>query len=83
MQNGIAYFMGATGLATNPVADANNTVTWPMSATFSGTYQVETSPDLATWTPVDPQPTPVGGNLAYTLPSGAGKLFVRLVVTPN
>ena len=83
VQNGIAYFMGATGLATNPVPDASNTITWPMSATFSGTYQVETSPDLATWTPVTPQPAPVGANLAYTLPSGADKRFVRLVVTPN
>ena len=83
VQNGIAYFMGATGLATNPVPDASNTVTWPMSAAFSGTYQIETSPDLGTWTPVTPRPTPVGGYLTYTLPSGASKLFVRLVATPN
>ncbi len=35
------------------------------------------------WTPVSPQPIPSEGNLTYTLPSGLGKLFIRLVVTPN
>ncbi|MEI7955305.1 MAG: Ig-like domain-containing protein [Verrucomicrobiota bacterium] len=84
VQNGIAYFMGATGLATNPGPDAGGKVTWPMSATFSGTYEVQTSPDLETWTAVATQPTRNGdGNLVYTLTSGLGKEFVRLVVTPN
>jgi hypothetical protein len=55
-----------------------------MSAAFSGTFVVQTSPDLGTWTNVTPQPTRNGnGNLVYTLPPGQGKLFVRLVVTPN
>ena len=84
VQNGIAYFMGVTGPATNPGLSASNTVTWPMSAAFSGTFEVQTSPDLGTWTAASPQPTRNGdGNLVYTLLSGAGKLFVRLVVTPN
>ena len=85
VQNGVAYFMGVTGLATNPGPDASNTVTWPMSATFSGTAVVQISPDLGIWTPASPQPTPSGGNLTYTLPPGApgGKSFVRLLVTPN
>jgi len=84
VQNGIAYFMG-TGLdhATNPGLNASNNVTWPMSATFSGTYEVQTSPDLGTWTKVTPQPTPSGGNLTYHLPAGLGKQFVRLLVIPN
>lgn len=82
--NGIAYFMGVTGAATNPAPDASNMVTWPMSATFSGTFSVETSSNLETWTPVDPQPVRDGfGNVSYTLPPGAGKVFVRLTVTPN
>lgn len=83
--NGVAYFMGVTGQATNHGLDASNTVTWPASGTFSGTYKVQTSPDLSTWTDVDPQPTPSGGNLTYTLPSDApgGTSFVRLKVTPN
>jgi len=83
--NGIAYFMGVTGLATLPGPDANGTVAWPVSATFSGTHVVETSTDLVTWTAVSTQPTPAGGYLSYTLPKDAvgGKQFVRLVVTPN
>jgi hypothetical protein len=85
VQNGVAYFMGVTGLATNPGPDASNTVTWPMSATYQGTFVVQTSTDLGTWRPADPQPTPSGGNLTYTLPPNApgGKSFVRLLVTPN
>ena len=85
--NGIAYFMGVTGPATNPgLNPGTNTVTWPMSATFQGTYVVETSIDLGTWTPAVSQPSRNGdGNLVFTLPPGApgGKSFVRLVVTPN
>jgi hypothetical protein len=87
VQNGIAYFMGVTGPATNPGLNPGaNTVTWPMSATFQGTYVVETSTDLGTWTPAASQPSRNGdGNLVFTLPPGApgGKSFVRLVVTPN
>ena len=83
VQNGIAYFMGVTGPATNPGLNPGNTVTWPMSATFSGTHVVETSPDLTNWSPADPQPTPADGYLTYTLDPGLGKQFVRLVVTPN
>ena len=83
--NGIAYFMDDHGLITLPGLDSNNTITWKMSATFSGTYEVQTSPDLKTWTPVATQPTPAGGNLSYTLPKGAegGTLFVRLAVIPD
>jgi len=81
--NGVAYFMGLTGPLTNPGLNASNMVTWRMSATFQGTYEVQTSPDLGTWTNVTPRPTATGGYLTYTLPSGLGKQFVRLVVTPN
>jgi len=84
LQNGIAYFMGVIGPATNPGLSASNTVTWPMSAAFSGTFAVQTSPDLGTWTNVTPQPTRnENGNLVYTLLPGLGTQFVRLVVTPN
>ncbi|MCX6874514.1 MAG: carboxypeptidase regulatory-like domain-containing protein [Verrucomicrobia bacterium] len=83
VDNGIAYFMGVTGHATNPGLDGTNTATWPMSATFSGSYEVQTSPDLNTWTNVTPKPTPADGNLKYTLPSGLGTQFVRLLVIPN
>jgi hypothetical protein len=90
VQNGIAYFMGATGPATNP-GIIGNTVTWtnggniPSSA-YGSQFVVQTSPDLVTWTPVagtDPKLGNTAGSVSYTLPPGAGKTFVRLVVTPN
>jgi hypothetical protein len=81
--NGLAYFMGVTGQATNPGLNANNEVTWPVNADYQGTFEVQTSSDLSTWTPADPQPTPADGNLTYTLTSGQGKQFVRLLVTPT
>lgn len=89
VDNGVEYFMGITSgdpvFTANPALDSTKTITWPMSATFAGSYEVETSTDLGTWTPVTPRPTPAGGDLTYTLPSGApgGKNFVRLLVTPN
>ena len=85
VDNGIEYFMGQTGSSFTglPGLDGTNTVTWPASATYAGTYEVQTSPDLVTWTNVTPKPTPSGGNLSYLLPSGLGKQFVRLLVTPT
>jgi autotransporter-associated beta strand protein len=83
VQNGVAYFMGVTGQTTNPGLNASNQVTWPVNPNYQGTFEVQISSDLITWTPASPQPTPSAGNLTYTLPSGLGKQFVRLVVTPN
>ena len=86
VENGVEYFMGQTGssFTAMPGLNATNTITWPASATYQGTYEVQTSPDLVTWTNVDPRPVPTGGNLSYLLPPGAsgGKSFVRLLVTP-
>jgi hypothetical protein len=92
VQNGIAYFMDATGLATNP-GITGSTVAWPngdnIPATDYGTqFVVQTSTDLVNWTPVpdtDPDLHNVAGSVSYTLPPDAvgGKLFVRLVVTPD
>jgi uncharacterized Zn-binding protein involved in type VI secretion len=87
VENGIEYFMGETGSSFTdmPSLDANNMISWPAEDDFAGTYEVKTSPDLATWTNVDPRPVPVGGILNYTLPPSApgGKSFVRLLVTPT
>ena len=83
VQNGVAYFMGVTGQTTNPGLNASNQVTWPVNPNYQGTFEVQISSDLIIWTPASPQPTPSAGNLTYTLPSGLGKQFVRLVVTPN
>ena len=47
----------------------------------SGTYTVQTSPNLVTWTNV---PSSVVGNtVEYTPATGQGKVFVRLLVVPN
>ncbi|MCX6878598.1 MAG: autotransporter-associated beta strand repeat-containing protein [Verrucomicrobia bacterium] len=85
VDNGLEYFMGQTGssFTAMPGLDGTNTITWPMVAGYAGTYEVQTSPDLATWTNVTPRPTPAGGNLSYLLPTGMGKQFVRLLVTPT
>jgi hypothetical protein len=87
VENGIEFFMGETGssFTTMPGLDGTNTVTWTKDPAYQGTYEVQTSTDLVNWTPVDPQPTPSGGTLSYTLPPGApgGKSFVRLLVTPT
>lgn len=85
VENGIEYFMGQTGssFTTMPGLDGSNMITWPMDPAYNGTYEVQTSPDLGTWTNVDPRPTPSGGNLSYSLPPGLGKQFVRLLVTPS
>ncbi|MCX6876838.1 MAG: autotransporter-associated beta strand repeat-containing protein [Verrucomicrobia bacterium] len=83
--NGVAYFMGVSPnvYTANPVPASNRKITWPKSPLFSGTYTVQTSPDLQPnhWTNVS-SPV-VGGNLEYTLPTGQGTIFARLLVTPN
>ncbi|MEO7101229.1 MAG: autotransporter-associated beta strand repeat-containing protein [Luteolibacter sp.] len=89
--NGIEYFMGQTGstFTANP-AIVSGTVTWPMAATYAGVYgtdyEIQTSGDLVTWTQV-PQgagagfaTVTAGVSVAYTLPTGGGKVFARLVV---
>lgn len=86
VENGIEYFMGESGssFTAMPALNSSNEITWPASAAYNGTYEVQTSPDLVNWTNVVPKPAISGGNLSYTLPSGApgGKSFVRLLVTP-
>jgi hypothetical protein len=66
-----------------PGLDGTNTVTWTMAPAYIGTYEVQTSPDLSTWTNVTPKPLPADGHLSYTLPVSLGKQFVRLLVTPT
>jgi len=78
--NGIAYFMGATGRATNPgVVDGK--VAWPHDPSATGiTYKVLTSADLDTWSDVTGAAIDAGGFLTYTLPTGEPTRFVRLEV---
>lgn len=84
VKNGVEYFFGATGstFTPNPQPNAAGLISFPHPVATPGTtYRVETSPDLVTWTPVTS--TESGGFVNYTIPSGLGKVFVRLnVVTP-
>ena len=84
VNNGVEYFMGQTGstFTANPSLVAG-TITWPKDPAFSGTYEVQTSPDLVMWTNVEPRPTPTPQNTIVYTPTGTGKVFTRLqVVTP-
>lgn len=90
VDNGTEYFMGVVtaGFTANPpvvTAGATRTVTWPKDVAFSGSYAVQTSSDLTTWADVSATPAVVdnGTSVVYTFPAPSGKLFVRLVVTPN
>ncbi|MEO7099562.1 MAG: autotransporter-associated beta strand repeat-containing protein [Luteolibacter sp.] len=82
--NGLEYFMGATGssFTANPGV-VSNSVTWPKSASFVGSYIVQTSSDLSSWATAVTGVTDNGTSVVYTLPTGSPKLFVRLVVTAN
>lgn len=92
VSNGVEYFMNApAGFTANPAVSAG-AVTWTNGGNIpSGDYGtqfiVQTSGDLTTWTPVssgDTQLSNTAGSVTYTLPTPiSGKLFVRLVVTPN
>ncbi|MGJ8651103.1 MAG: putative Ig domain-containing protein [Opitutaceae bacterium] len=89
VKNGIEYFMGETGSGQTslPIPDAGLTVTWPMGATYTGSYgtnyYVESStPDLNSWgTVLEGEVTIVNGtSVSYTMPTGTDPFFVRLVV---
>jgi len=81
VQNGIAYFMGATGVATLP-GIVNGKIAWPHDAAAVGiTWKVRTSQDLQNWTDVTVDAVDAGGFVTYTLPKTTLELFVRLEVT--
>jgi autotransporter-associated beta strand protein len=87
VDNGVEYFMGQTGSSFTPnPAAVGGTVTWPMGATYTGVYgtdyKVQTSGNLSTWDDVAAASVTItpGASVAYALPAGGGKLFVRLVV---
>ncbi|MCX6874366.1 MAG: hypothetical protein NTW21_11265 [Verrucomicrobia bacterium] len=83
VSNGIAFFMGKDGLATNPGVE-NGKVTWPRVGSVSA-FGVEVSDDLSTWSAAasgDVDTTSAPGYVIYTLPTGAAVKFCRLSVTP-
>ncbi|MCX6878181.1 MAG: hypothetical protein NTW21_30875, partial [Verrucomicrobia bacterium] len=83
--NGVAYFMGMDGLATNPgVIDGK--VTWPHPTDRTvASYMVQVSNDLVVWEAAaagDVKVLTSPDRIEYTLPTGAAKQFCRLAVTP-
>ncbi|MCF7730616.1 MAG: carboxypeptidase regulatory-like domain-containing protein [Akkermansiaceae bacterium] len=81
--NGIAYFMGKDGLATNPGL-LNGKVTWPHVNPVAS-FEVQVSTNLADWVPANPGNVDTitsPGFVILTLPSTESKQFCRLVVTP-
>ena len=80
--NGIAFFMGANGRATNPSVVAGK-VTWPHVGAVTS-YGVEVSDNLVSWSPANPAAVDTSdpSKVVYTLPTGAPRKFCRLVVTP-
>jgi hypothetical protein len=73
------------------VLNSSNHITWTMGDTYSGNYGtdylIQTSSDLATWSPVAVgdvtiDNTAPGKSVSYTL-TGTGKRFVRLLVNEN
>ncbi len=88
IDNGVEYFMGTAGNAFTPAPAAiGGTVTWPRAAgTTISSFKVEVSSNLSTWQdaaiayPANLSISP--SSVAFTLPSGAGKIFARLSVTP-
>ena len=92
VQNGVAYFMNATDIATNPALDTTTrTVTWTNggnipSSEYGNQFVVQTSNDLESWTDVllsdITHLTNTSGSVSYTF-TGNDPHFVRLTVTPN
>ena len=83
VQNGIAYFMGMNGLATNPgVVDGK--VIWPHVGAVAS-FEVQVSDNLKDWVPADPADVDTAsapGFVIYTFPQVDPKKFCRLSVTP-
>ena len=82
VSNGVAFFMGKDGLATNPGVE-NGKVTWPYVNAVAS-FEVQVSDNLIDWVAatsgVDTSdPTKVVYSL---LPSDDPRKFCRLVVTP-
>ncbi|MCX6876287.1 MAG: hypothetical protein NTW21_21140 [Verrucomicrobia bacterium] len=81
--NGVAYFMGMTGLATHSGVVAGK-VTWPRDPAAVATFMVQVSDNLSAWTdilPPDPSIDETNPNqVTYTLPGGDARKFCRLVV---
>lgn len=91
VSNGVEYFMNAApGFTANPALNSSNAVSWTNGGNiapseYGSQFVVQTTSDLVTWEPVAAGDLTTNSTsvLAYTLPSGSTRKFVRLVVTPN
>jgi hypothetical protein len=86
--NGVEFFVGGgTGFTALPSVVTNagvRTVTWPKSAAYTGSYVVQVSSDLTSWSPAAGETVVDNGStVVFTFPSGPALRFVRLNVTPN
>ncbi len=90
VKNGVEFFMNSpAGFTANPGPNALNIVTWINggnipAADYGTRFLVQTTPDLVNWSNVlaASLTTNTDSSLQYTLPTGQGKVFVRLVVLP-
>ena len=87
--NGVAYFMNATGLATNPAINGTTKkVTWPNggkipSDQYGIQFVVQTSSDLQTWAdvPATGDPNLINTNYSAGPPAVDGELSYTLTGT--
>ncbi len=94
-QNGVEYFLNSpAGFTALPVPDATRKITWNNGGNIpaseyklseGGQFEVQTSINLITWTPVPAGSlsTNTNSQLSYTLPAGQLLIFARLVVLPD
>ena len=81
VQNGVAFFMGMNGLATNP-GIVNGKVTWDHVGVVTS-FEVQVSVNLIDWEPAATGDVEISSTqVIYTLPPGPPSKFCRLVVTP-
>jgi len=82
VQNGVAFFMGENGRATNPGV-VGHKVTWPYVNDVAS-YEVQVSDNLIAWSAATSgvELTTSPRQVIYTLPTGAAKKFCRLMVVP-
>ena len=89
VKNGVECFMGSNNSQFTPnPAPVSGVITWPRGVDSAGIpFKVEVSNNLSTWQdaavayPANLD-TSNPAQVSFTLPTGAGKIFTRLSVTP-
>ncbi len=83
ISNGVEFFMGTDATVANAApAISNGAISWSRNRNNAvGTYTIQTSTDLATWSDVAATSTTASA-VSYTLPAGQTRVFARLSVNP-